>query len=271
MATSEVDVCNTALALLGGKPIVALGEASDRARLCTQFYPKARDYVLKAHKWSFAIQRAVLLAYRTPAATITLAATTLTASVGVFSASDVGGRILGIGVVGDMTIVGFTSDTVVTVTVAAAPAAPLTSGQWKLYYPPPAHTFGFTLALPSDCIRLLHPDDLDRDTPRFRLERIAGVQRVVSESDELHLSYVARVTDPTQFDELFEEALSHYLAYKLAFPVTGQIQKARDMLGEYKDKVMEARSIDSQQGTPERMSPDDLIGVRFGRPQRSLP
>ena len=54
MASSEVDICNSALIHLGAGLITSLGDNSDEARACNQFFDGARDAVLTQSDWTFA-------------------------------------------------------------------------------------------------------------------------------------------------------------------------------------------------------------------------
>ncbi len=61
MAASEVDICNLALTLLREQPITSLtDDASEAAQLCDRLYADARDWVLRAHPWNFAMARRTL-------------------------------------------------------------------------------------------------------------------------------------------------------------------------------------------------------------------
>jgi hypothetical protein len=60
MASSEVEVCNSALIKLGVKTISSLEDDSKEARLCKQQYPLMRDELLRSHPWNFAITRVAL-------------------------------------------------------------------------------------------------------------------------------------------------------------------------------------------------------------------
>lgn len=60
MASSPVAVCNLALSELADKPITDLTDATERARLCNQFYLDAVRHVLRQHNWRCAIKRAQL-------------------------------------------------------------------------------------------------------------------------------------------------------------------------------------------------------------------
>lgn len=49
---SVVDICNSALNMLGGNTIISLTETSKNARLCNQRYELVRDAVFREHPWN---------------------------------------------------------------------------------------------------------------------------------------------------------------------------------------------------------------------------
>lgn len=53
----KIDICNMALARIGVESIESLGEASEPARVCRQFYDHARRVVLRRFPWTFATRR----------------------------------------------------------------------------------------------------------------------------------------------------------------------------------------------------------------------
>ena len=62
---SAVQVCSNALVMLGEKPISSFDEADqsgglDRATLCDELWPTARDAVLRSHPWKCAKTRVIL-------------------------------------------------------------------------------------------------------------------------------------------------------------------------------------------------------------------
>ena len=59
---SEVDICNSALNMIGGSNIISLTEDSRAARVCNQRYNFVRDAVFRAHPWNCLIRRAELAA-----------------------------------------------------------------------------------------------------------------------------------------------------------------------------------------------------------------
>lgn len=57
MATSKVDICNSALAKVGAARISSLDDDSKEARLCKELYPRCVGELLRSHPWNFAIER----------------------------------------------------------------------------------------------------------------------------------------------------------------------------------------------------------------------
>ena len=57
---SVVDICNSALNLLGASTISSLTEDSKNARLCNQRYEPIRNRTFRSHAWNFATKRVQL-------------------------------------------------------------------------------------------------------------------------------------------------------------------------------------------------------------------
>lgn len=62
VVTSETEVCNIVLSLLGADEIENLSEESKEAMICSRQYGRLRDAVLRSHPWNFAVRRASLAA-----------------------------------------------------------------------------------------------------------------------------------------------------------------------------------------------------------------
>ncbi len=59
---STVEMCNSALNMLGASNIISLTEDSKNARLLNQRYVSARDAVFRSHNWNCLIKRVELAA-----------------------------------------------------------------------------------------------------------------------------------------------------------------------------------------------------------------
>ncbi|MDP3426221.1 MAG: hypothetical protein Q8S17_02420, partial [Humidesulfovibrio sp.] len=68
MATSVIEICNSALTDLGEEAIASLADNTKAARLCNQRWAAVRDAVLRAHPWNCATALVELAASATPPA-----------------------------------------------------------------------------------------------------------------------------------------------------------------------------------------------------------
>jgi hypothetical protein len=108
-------------------------------------------------------------------------------------------------------------------------------------------TFGFTnkFTLPTDpyCLRVLRLDYLDVD---FRVEG----RKIHCDEDTLNLIYLARVTDPNEWDQLLIEAIAARLAADTAFALVQSTSLVATLYAMYETKLSEARFVDATEGTP---------------------
>ena len=113
----------------------------------------------------------------------------------------------------------------------------------------PAWGFSYAYTLPSDCLRLLRILDYDSN---YKVEG----RKILSNTSSMKILYVARVTDPNEYDELLRETLSAALGETLsaalgadiAFGITSNNQTAQNMYQLFQDKLRDARFVDSTEG-----------------------
>ena len=105
----------------------------------------------------------------------------------------------------------------------------------------PAWGFSFAYTLPADCLRLLKILDYDSN---YKVEG----RKILSNTSSMKILYVARVTDPNEYDELLRETLSASLGADIAFGVTSNNQTASNMYNLFKEKLRDARFVDSTEG-----------------------
>jgi hypothetical protein len=138
---------------------------------------------------------------------------------------------------------------------------------------PPAFGYAFSYQLPVDFLRLVEfwAEDssgsivMSSDTwgsvlTNFRFTREG--QQILTDSASCSIRYVAKVTDPNLFDSLFVSALSARMAAELAQPITSNATLMQTMLKLYEAKIQEARTVDSQEQTPDQLVSDVLTRVR---------
>jgi len=194
---SDVDICNSALNMLGASNIVSLTEDSRAGRVCNQRYEFVRDAVMRAHPWNCLITRA---------------------------------------------------------SVAADATAPAFE-----------FTYAHTLPIDPYCLRVLRPQDADTV---FKIEG----RKILSETTPFAFIYVARITDPMQYDQLLIETIAARLAADISYALVNSNVLTQTMYQLYEQKLSEARFVDATEGTPDNVinvdratyiESDMLISSRF--------
>ena len=109
----------------------------------------------------------------------------------------------------------------------------------------PAFQYENQFTLPTDpyCLRVLGLDYLDID---FQVEG----RKIVSDEDTINLRYIARVTDPNEYDQLLIEAIAARLAADTSFALVQSTSLTNAMFALYESKLSEARFVDATEGTP---------------------
>jgi len=134
---------------------------------------------------------------------------------------------------------------------------------WDLVTDRPETYWTYRYALPSDFSRFRNKW-LRHNEIRYALEG----NKILCDETELDITYNKKVTDPTEFDDLFTEVLIFDLAIKLSYTIMGsayQTQALRkDLRTERKDRIASAKatnSIESDQGIRESVK---WVNARYG-------
>jgi hypothetical protein len=229
MASSPVQICNAALLKLGAERINSLSESNKRARLFNERYNSIRKEVLRAHPWNFAIRRASL---------------------------------------------------------ARLPESP-------------AYEYDFQYQLPNDCLRVLETE-ADKDNPsgdilgnsvtKFKIEgrrlltnatsitngycTISGYSTqqtcednggtwVPESTGSVKIRYIADITETSEFDPNFDEALALRLAGEFAYALVQSNSLTSSMFSLYELALARAKTQDGQEGSPDSLQPDFFLSSRF--------
>jgi hypothetical protein len=128
----------------------------------------------------------------------------------------------------------------------------------------PAFDFNYAFPLPVDFLRLLRPNTTDLD---WSIERQGGVRCILTnDGSSINLRYICKITDPTEFDPMFVDALACKLAWHCCEEITQSNQKKADILAEYKMVISEARLANAIEAGPDDGPIDtwDLARIRGG-------
>jgi len=124
----------------------------------------------------------------------------------------------------------------------------------------PDFDFDYAFPLPTDCLRLLPPNTPSLDWQTESHEDRTSI--LTNDGDTLEIQYIARVTDPNQFDVLFVEMLACKLALHLCEDRTQSSTKKADLVQEYKELRREARLVNAFENSSEEAPEDSWLLAR---------
>lgn len=115
----------------------------------------------------------------------------------------------------------------------------------------------YAYALPDDYLRDI---ETGNDPNPYKVEFIvtnattgAGQVCVISDDNTLVIRYCARVTDTSTFTPAFAWALTAYMAAEAALNITGSLKKQEQLYAIFKQKIQEARTANSFEGSQDTL------------------
>lgn len=110
--------------------------------------------------------------------------------------------------------------------------------------------------LPSDYLRLVVP----KEAQDWQIE---GRTVTTDEGAPLEIRYIARITDTSLHDSLFNEVLACAMAVVLCEPITQSNSKVAAKKEEYKDAIYEAKKANAFERVSEEMPEDPWLTARY--------
>ena len=126
-----------------------------------------------------------------------------------------------------------------------------TNSDWTEADPAPGWRYGYLT--PSDMLRPQYMSSFGRFVEG--LDQSSNKKRIFSDVEDAVLVYTKDQTTITVWDHALKMSIVHALAAYIAIPLTGKLQRARDVLEQANGMVVEARlaSANSQEGQLESM------------------
>ncbi len=136
----------------------------------------------------------------------------------------------------------------------------------------PAFDYAFQYALPTDpyCLRVL---EFQNGSMTYPYENLVGQgnkpffviegRNLLTDSGIARIKYVARVTDPTQYDAGLTSVLAARLASEAAYAITGSTSVVQIADALYERKLREARFSDATENGTMKLEASDFIEARF--------
>ena len=136
----------------------------------------------------------------------------------------------------------------------------------------PAFGYANQFVLPTNpyCLRVLEfsngtlsypQDNMFNNTggPVFVIEG----RKLLSDEGIAKIKYVARVTDPQEYDANLIDTLAAAIAFEVSYAITGSNTVKQMMAAEYSDKLKQAEFVDGTEGAPQRLEASEFIESRF--------
>lgn len=117
----------------------------------------------------------------------------------------------------------------------------------------PPFGFGSAFVLPADCVRVL-----EVMATEYKLEG----RCILCDEHSLAVRYVSSAIPITEYDSIFCDALSLYLAWKGAYPITKSNSVAEACWTAYTQLLAQARTVDAQEEPPDDFGESSMINVR---------
>ncbi|SCA55399.1 conserved hypothetical protein [Candidatus Terasakiella magnetica] len=123
----------------------------------------------------------------------------------------------------------------------------------------PIADFSYAYQLPADFLRALSVGTGDQGRGvTYRIQE----KRLHTDMDDVVLTYIFR-PEPTEFPPYFTQGLITHLAAEFCLPLTESASRGEAFMRIGEKELQKARNIDAQQQTPQTISLDGLVGVRY--------
>jgi len=120
----------------------------------------------------------------------------------------------------------------------------------------PSFGFSYSFPLPSDFIRV--KELYDSEDP-YKIEQ----NKLLTDASEVKLVYVYRVTDVSQFDPLFTEALVLSIALRLSYILIGSNNREQALKDELQKTMFLAKQVDGQDDSPDSLTADFFLSQKY--------
>lgn len=136
----------------------------------------------------------------------------------------------------------------------------------------PVYEYAYAYTLPSDCLKVIAYAGGQTTTPILLIAngipsqplpfKIVG-RKLYSNEGVVYIQYIARKSNPSDWDALFYQVVSTWLASKLAMAITKDARKSNALLQQAVTVLLPmALAVDGQEGSIEPFYTDDLLWGR---------
>ena len=127
----------------------------------------------------------------------------------------------------------------------------------------PVIEYTYAYALPSDFLRCLKIHNGTTDSVASNLDFKVEGKNIVTDEATVYLVYVAKDTDPNNYDSYLYEVLGYQLAADIAYGITNNATLAKNLLVDADEKLRESRFVDATENSTDTVEANEFTDARL--------
>ena len=127
----------------------------------------------------------------------------------------------------------------------------------------PVIEYTYAYALPSDFLRCLKIHNGPTDSVASALDFKVEGKNIVTDEATVYLVYVAKDTDPNNYDSYLYEVLGYQLAADIAYGITNNASLAKNLLVDADEKLRESRFVDATENSTDTVEANEFTDARL--------
>ena len=127
----------------------------------------------------------------------------------------------------------------------------------------PVIEYTYAYALPSDFLRCLKIHNGTTDSVASNLDFKVEGKNIVTDEATVYLVYIAKDTDPNNYDSYLYEVLGYQLAADIAYGITNNATLAKNLLVDADEKLRESRFVDATENSTDTVEASEFTNARL--------
>ena len=127
----------------------------------------------------------------------------------------------------------------------------------------PVIEYTYAYALPSDFLRCLKIHNGTTDSVASNLDYKLEGKNIVTDEATVYLVYIAKDTDPNNYDSYLYEVLGYQLAADIAYGITNNATLAKNLLVDADEKLRESRFVDATENSTDTVEANEFTDARL--------
>jgi len=117
--------------------------------------------------------------------------------------------------------------------------------------------------LPADCLRVLKIHTGATDSIESDIDYVVEGRKIKTDEGTVYLVYIAKITDPNEYDSYLQEAISAALAADIAYAITNNATLANNYQTTADERLREARFIDATENALGTVESNEFVDARL--------